>query len=233
MKTVVVGDIHGAWPTFNAFIVRENPELIIQTGDFGYWPGRGDLDPLTMLRSGSTIIHWIEGNHEDNEEICEELAGGGPISPDLPNVIYQPRGSTIELPDGRTVLFAGGAFSVDNAVRQPGWDWFPDHEMLRESDLANFPEPKNVQIDIVISHTAPREFSVSGLPWNQWPKWWDKTPDPSQRILSKVLRRYRPRKWFLGHFHRFQKGTFGGCEWTALGYVGGAEKWWAELDKED
>lgn len=230
MKIVLVGDIHGDWTAFNAFMAREKPDLVLQTGDFGFWPGRGNLDPLTMLMPGNSTIHWIEGNHEDHEEIYEELMDGGPISPNLSNVIYQPRGSTIKLPDGRTVLFAGGAFSVDNAARQPGWDWFPDYEILQDSDLVNFPDPKQVQIDIVISHTAPHEFAVSGLPWEQWPKWWDKTPDPSQRVLSNILRRYQPKQWFLGHFHSFNRGTFERCKWTALGHLGGAETWWIELD---
>lgn len=37
-----------------------------------------------------------------------------------PGVIYQPSGSTLTLPDGRVVLFLGGAKSVDWPLRTGG-----------------------------------------------------------------------------------------------------------------
>jgi Icc-related predicted phosphoesterase len=228
---LIVGDIHGDWASLNALIEQHKPDIILQCGDFGFWPGHIWRDPAKKLKPGSTHIHWIDGNHEDLRELHALVESGKrTLSVDMPNVIYQPRGSTLELPDGRNVLFAGGAFSVDNAVRLPGRDWFPDHELLTEDDLDNFPDPSQVQIDVVISHTAPREFNVKGLPYEQWPAWWDRTPDPSERVLNEVLRRYQPKQWFLGHFHRFQQDEFDGCKWTALDYSGSDRQWWIELE---
>ena len=49
------------------------------------------------------------------------------------------------LPDGRTVLFMGGALSVDKAWRTPGYDWFPE-ESITTGDLDRLPD---VHVDIV------------------------------------------------------------------------------------
>ena len=227
---LVVGDIHGDWVSFNKLIDQHQPQVILQCGDFGYWPGNRRYSPAINIEPCSTHIHWIDGNHEDFNALrdlveTDDLA----LSDELPNVSYQPRGSTLELPDGRNVLFAGGAFSVDNAIRKPGKDWFPDFETLTESELDNFPDPSQIQIDIVVSHTKPREFNVKGLSYDLWPAWWDRTLDPSERVLSEILRRYQPKQWFLGHFHQFQEGEFEGCQWTALDCAGKNRQWWIEL----
>ena len=202
----------------------------MQCGDLGFWPGHRFHDPTTKLQPNSTRIHWVDGNHDDHRALQEKVkANRLQLSEALPNVVFQPRGSTLTLPDGRTVLFAGGAFSVDNRVRLPGRDWFPDLEILTEEDLKNFPDPDFTNIDIVVSHTAPKEFSAKGLPLERWPAWWDQDKDPSTIILSKVLHAYKPSQWFFGHFHLYQEGTYDGCDWYALDHAQGDSRWWMKL----
>lgn len=230
-KIVVMGDLHAQWGLFNSFINKKSPDIILQCGDFGFWP-RTRRNPTEHLRPKNTRIHWCDGNHEDHVALAERASSGNlAISKKMPNVIYQPRGSVLELPDGRNVLFAGGAFSVDHnhPSRKIGKDYFPDLELLSEQDLAIFPDPDKVQIDIVISHTRPKEFYVKKMPWSQWPKWWDKTPDPSELVLSEIFKRYQPKQWFLGHFHEFDQGEVDGCKWTALADAGSGKRWWIEL----
>lgn len=228
MKIMVAGDVHGDFAKLNRLIARHQPSILLQCGDFGFWPKDERFDLQTKLKPGSTRIHFIDGNHEDHLAL-DDVQRSGNLEI-MENCFFQPRGSTLELPDGRMVLFVGGGLSVDNAIRKPGHDWFPDHELLTENDLAKFPDPDQVQIDGVISHTAPLEFDVEGLPYSRWPKWWDRTPDSSQRVLSEVLRRYKPARWFFGHLHTYQVGEIDGCEWTALSYAGAPERWWDYLD---
>ncbi|MBC16243.1 MAG: hypothetical protein CL942_04235 [Desulfovibrio sp.] len=225
---MIVGDVHASWGMLNKLINRQRPDIILQCGDFGFWPKNRRHNPTQNLKIGSTQLHWCDGNHEDHEAL-EQVQASGRLEI-MPTCFYQPRGSMLELPDGRVVLFAGGGLSVDNGMRKPGHDWFPDHELLTEKDLAKFPDPAQVKIDIVISHTAPLEFDVEGIPYSQWPSWWDRTPDPSRRTLSEVLRRYKPSRWFFGHFHTYQKGKVDGCEWTTLSCVGSIYRWWEYLD---
>lgn len=224
---MIVGDLHASWGMLNKLVNRQHPDIILQCGDFGFWPKNKRYNPTLNLKLGPTRLYWCDGNHEDHNVL--NLYQNSGLLKIVSNCFYQPRGSTLELPDGRVVLFAGGGLSVDNAMRKPGHDWFPDYELLTEDDLARFPDPNQVNVDVVISHTAPLEFDVEGIPYSKWPSWWDRSPDPSRRILSKVLRRYKPSRWFFGHFHTYQEGKVDGCEWTAMAHAGSNQRWWIEL----
>jgi len=111
----------------------------------------------------------------------------------------------------------GGAHSFDWKLRTPGFDWFPELELVTESDLENLPDKK---IDIVISHTAPEEFYMSFPP----------KEDPSRESLSYILKRYKPKLWFFGHFHIYDTGFDLGCRWTALADIESYFKNWVWLD---
>ena len=157
-------------------------------------------------------IHWCDGNHEDHhalQQIVRKHGHDAPIKV-AENVFYQPRGSVLPLPDGRNVLFMGGAFSVDWKLRRA--DWSGELELITENDLDRVP---NVEIDIVISHTAPNEFEIDLPPL---PADWDPTPDPSRDVLSRILRERQPKLWYFGHFHTSATGESLGCKWTALSH---------------
>ena len=38
MKTLIVGDIHGDWGKLNALMQKKQPDIVLQCGDFGWWP---------------------------------------------------------------------------------------------------------------------------------------------------------------------------------------------------
>jgi len=155
--------------------------------------------------------YWCEGNHEDYS--CFQAHETSEI---YPNIFHMGRGSTLMLPDGRTVLFMGGALSVDKAWRTPGYDWFHE-ETITTCDLDRLPD---VHVDIVISHTCPVEFEILDD---------DKLDrDICQQALSHVLAKYHPSLWYFGHFHRFKKGYTMGCSWTAL-TMAGCSNWWEHL----
>lgn len=233
MKTLLVGDIHGDFQVINALIRDEKPDMIIQVGDFGYWPRLPDhgwppYDP--PLLNGGVPVHWCDGNHEDHY-VLSEIAESGEVEV-LPNVYYQPRGSVLTLQDGRNVLFFGGAASGDKWSRIEGRDWFQS-EVPTLKDIDRIPD--DIKIDIVISHTAPLRFKVrSSPPPNGYAKlqWRLKHDEETRKILNKVLHRYQPRSWYFGHFHIFQQGRCKetGTEWTALAMpMEAGEQWWIEL----
>jgi hypothetical protein len=131
------------------------------------------------------------------------------------------RGNTLTLPDGRNVLFMGGAHSIDEDAREPGIDWFPQ-EAITEADIHNLPD---MEIDIVISHTCPVEIfdklsKMTGMISHDI--------DSSRGALSYVLERYRPALWYFGHFHVYATGKTRGVRWFCLDKVGGY-KWWTRL----
>ncbi|MCC5850179.1 MAG: metallophosphoesterase [Verrucomicrobia bacterium] len=216
-KVMLLGDVHRQFEDVTRLIEAQRPSLILQVGDLGYWPKK----ERRILRDGTVLggtldtlgipLHFCDGNHEDHAALraLEALEV-------FPNVFYQPRGSLLTLPDGRKVLFAGGARSIDREYRVVGEDWFAE-EVLREHELEGFPD---TEVDIVVSHTAPREFDPLDL--------CHRDRDPSRICLSWVLHRMRPKLWVFGHFHRQACGEWHGVKWISLG-MAGQPQWWQWL----
>jgi len=225
-KTLIMGDLHGDFGRLNSFVNKKRPAIILQTGDFGYWPrlshkalyGRRNpkyKDPVMPKMPEETNLYWCDGNHEDHHALIDR------VTDELyPRVHYMPRGSTFELPDGRIVLFMGGALSIDRNCRLEGggnYGWFPE-EQVRESNVMDLDIDR---VDIVISHTCPQEFDV--------PMRYEYN-DSSRLALSYILHNHKPKQWFCGHWHHFCTGEYIGCKWTAMGrFDSGGPGGWIEL----
>ena len=158
---------------------------------------------------GNTQMFFCDGNHEDHDslETLQDLQV-------YPNVYYMQRGTTLKLPDGRVVLFAGGARSVDAHMRTPGVDWF-ENETLSPRDVAHL---EDIKIDIIISHTCPVDFNIDDPRIHG--------ADPSRIVLSLLLHRFKPSLWYFGHYHHYQTGEVDGCKWTCVPQIG--MQHWAE-----
>ncbi len=225
---LVCGDLHGVWQYTNQLISRKHPDIILQTGDFGWWPKLHKSPYITGnknkrwdqygLKNHDCKIYFCDGNHEDHWDLQERDQTC--IHEVMDNVFYVPRFNTIKLPDDRTVLFVGGARSTDSHLRQIGVDWFPEEE-IKYRDLDRLPKG---DIDIVISHTAPREFTL--------PKKYTGSEmhyhDSSRDALSLVLETYKPKLWFFGHWHDYLHGTYNETEWHAL-HMTGEVMWWKKI----
>ena len=238
MKIFVMGDLHGDWNHLNTFINKKNPDIILQCGDFGYWPkfsgttsiGKPIYDsdglPTRMrnvwrledIKNKNTKIYFCDGNHEDHESLknleSNEI---------LPNVFYMKRGSTLTLPDGRIVLFMGGARSIDYRMRTPGIDWYPE-ETITQSDIYNLPD---IKIDIIISHTCPLEFYKEIQSEFKFAKF----NDPCYSALSYLLEMYKPSLWYFAHFHCCQEGQYKNTRWEMLG-MSKETNWFTELKEK-
>jgi predicted phosphodiesterase len=210
-RILVVGDIHGRWAVLNELIATQKPDLILQAGDLGYFPRQKKYHPH-HIRNGTTIIRFVDGNHEDHDSLAKIKRNEV-----RPGIFYQKGGSTITLEDGRVVLFMGGASSTDRELRTPEYDWFPQ-ETIRQRDLDNLPD---IKVDIVISHTCPREFEILGTGWHPG-------NDPSMVALSEILEMYHPDLWYFGHWHLYRQGEYRNCRWTCLDECM-AVHWWTEL----
>ncbi len=223
MKILMVGDSHGLFLPLLGLIAEQEPDLVLQCGDFGFWPKR----PVTGWDASggpgihgavppfAAPVHWCDGNHE-NHHALNNLRDDDPTPRAHQvghNCFWQDRGSTLTLPDGRVVLFIGGADSIDKGGRTPGFDWFPE-ETLGQGELDRLPDCK---VDIVVSHTAPLYFHLSAH--GPMPGLRDKNRDPSRLVLDQVFDRYRPSQWFFSHWHYFRVGEHAGCRWTMLNMV--------------
>lgn len=220
-RIIIAGDVHGDWRRFNVFLNKKKPEMVLQAGDFGYWP-REEGYELNRLKNFDTKIHWCDGNHEDHWSLKQLTTNE--VSP---HVFYQPRGSILTLPDGRNVLFFGGATSIDKDVRTLGRDWFPE-EVPSYADFETL-DKINVEIDIVISHTCPKEFEIEIHPWLIHSLARERINDSTRSLLSCIRERFRPSLWYFGHWHVAMAGHYEGCRWRALGMCP-ETNWWSILE---
>lgn len=223
---IVLGDVHGQWAVVNKLIASRKPAIILQVGDYGYWPAADNTTciktyggpkrkwKLCGIKNPNTIIHWCKGNHEDHRalatlqdnEVC-------------PGVTYMPFGSTLTLPDSRTVLFLGGARTHNPGAYQQGIDVFPAIESAQLSDKYELPDCK---IDIVISHTCP----------STWLKQitYAYVQDPTNEVLDYALYKYKPALWYFGHFHTYltDYDARTNTRWTCLNFER-RTGWWKYL----
>jgi hypothetical protein len=206
---MIVGDTHGDFSQLNCLIAKKRPEIVLSCGDFGYWPKFNKNTP--KIHTGK--IYFCDGNHEDFHSLYNS-----PSNEVWPNVLWMKRGSTLTLPDGRTVLFFGGADSIDRNMRTDGIDWFKE-ERITQDDLDNIPD---IKIDIVVSHTCPMEFDITS--GNHF---YD-TDNYCRKALSVVLEKTKPSEWYFGHWHVRSLGNYNGCKWTALN-MAGEWGWWLWL----
>lgn len=253
-SVLILGDLHHTWAKTNFLIAKYRPSIILQAGDFGWWPrlhkktyishGTYRRDPMTGMRraapfnqyglhTGDGKLYFCPGNHEDWEDLNSKADSFNPVPVELfKNVFYMPRCSTMDLPDGRRILFIGGADSIDKDDRKYRFDWYPE-ELITYADIKNLPDTK---IDIVVSHTCPSWFK-QGLfeksdDWRQSDSYWlEKFRDPSCLALDAVFEQYRPKLWFFGHFHVSKTGQYKDCRWFALNKQP-ETGWWMFLPKE-
>lgn len=205
MSLYILGDVHGDFGRLNTFINKKFPQRVICAGDFGFWPGHKEFE-LSKIKNRFTEVLWIDGNHENIEKIQEIIGNSRELTP-IQNITYCPRGSTLTLPDGRKILFMGGASSIDKHWRTPGYDWFWQED-ISYKDMEALPDE---EIDIVISHTCPSSFLNTMLSKDA-----RKFNDPAYEYLEFILDKYKPKLWFFGHWHCRKEGFNKGCKWVAL-----------------
>ena len=229
-KVLIVGDLHGDWGKLNAIITKKKPDLVLQCGDFGWWPKmevRSEVIyhqkewKLKGLKTGSSVVRWCDGNHEDHEDLDAFDRGRRESVWCYDNVVYQPRGSVHRLKDGRRVLFFGGAESVDRAMRTPGFDWFHREIPNDEEYERAMTQPK---VDIVISHTCPSTTFPSRYATAQ------KTGDITCQMLSSLVAKHKPTHLYHGHWHSADSQVSGDTKIISLDYPGHGGKWWDWLE---
>jgi hypothetical protein len=238
MKIFIMGDIHADFGALNRFVNKKKPNIILQCGDFGWWPHRHLVERISRnhffdqyaIKLQGSYFYWCDGNHENHDDLQQRvrLAQGAPIEIPVPGCFYMRRGSILTLPDGRNVLFFGGAMSTDKEGRTEGDSWWAGEVPTRE-DLEYARTQIAVhggRLDIVVSHTAPSAF-LRQLPAKEIGQ--NRLEDPTVEFLDTILEEFRPKQWFFGHFHLHAQGQDHGCAWQALSGQGLGGNWFVEL----
>lgn len=218
MRIAFIGDVHGGWDDlYNALDRIPEDAMVIQVGDFGFYPWA--LVNLALDRP----VHFVDGNHEHFPFLQERVNFSDPapqIVRDFPNLIYLPRGLTLNI-EGVVFGFMGGANSVDRKARQSAAlfneqpeTWFPQEIPTEVEHARLLCAPR---LDVIVSHDAPAEAYDGGyIPLNG--RWKADDYDRLNRgRLQTLLEMKKPESWVHGHFHNRYRAKIQGCDVVGLG----------------
>lgn len=217
MFNLFVGDTHGRFDKLNQLIAQHKPDNVFVCGDFGYWNeqtfGGPDYNLWDRIVTNDTKVYFCDGNHEDFNMLDKLVEQHGYRKPILvaKNVYYCPRGSELILEDGTSVLFFGGAYSVDKPLRIKDINWFEQEQATFEQ----LDRVQNKQYDIVVSHTCPMRclFDVSMKTGINRAKI---NHTQTEQVLDKLFDIVQPKLWFFGHWHQYGNFEYNGCKLVML-----------------
>lgn len=188
-------------------------DLILQLGDFGYWPMQMDgaeflASVETALAEHDMFLWFIDGNHEDHHHLLQvpvdRTTGRRPVSA---HVEHLPRGFRWTWA-GRRWVAAGGAVSMDVHFRQEEVTWFPEEEL---TDVEVDAIVSDGPADVLVSHDAPfgtpflySRYRQSLHPSERnvgWPVAALHSSDAHQGRLLRLVEGLGVRQVFHGHHH--------------------------------
>ena len=232
-SVIVCGDIHGDFITLVDKLRQTDihDALVVIAGDCGF----GFEEPEYYENIYQRILR-----HLDAYNLWIVMLRGNHDNPDYYNGdkrITHERWQTI--PDysvlqtcGKSILCVGGAISIDRTMRLQWMELRPKHEtywpdeppIYNQLTLNSLLE-LDLQIDTVVSHTAPSFCELQtkrGL--SSWcmkdSTLWDDTTQERQTmddIHAHLLRDKHPLKnWYYGHFHQSWCSHIDGISYTLL-----------------
>ena len=244
-RVLIAGDTHGntAWmEALTRTAAAEGCAVIIQVGDFGYFPnfpdGPGFLaDANAACATNGVELWFVDGNHDDHDALAQ-FRQADTLVRLTDHVAYIPRGARLRL-GGVRFGFLGGAFSVDWRDRTTGIDWWPSET----TDLSDVARLGDDDLDVLISHDAPTGLDLAD---RRLPAEDQIRADEVRSLIASAVEATRPQIVFHGHWHRAhdtelswidraETGRTGALTWRStriigLGCDGDIDAGWLLLD---
>lgn len=216
----ILGDIHGNFNHLITLIDKiGDTSPIIQVGDFGMTNNHGNMKEILNLLDKKlgqvgNKMYVIRGNHDN------PIYWNGDWV--LENIELLPDYSVREI-EGKTVLFVGGALSIDRVPRiMDGgrYYWIDEDFVLDKKKIKNL-----IGIDVVITHTAPQFVPPQQI--NDLVRSFAQYDPPLLHELAiergQVSEMYEllTKKnyithWFYGHFHINSTYTYENTEFICV-----------------
>ena len=196
MRRTFIGDVHGKYKQYKR-IIEESEHPTIQLGDMGVgfkrnnpsdWHTTWYPNPphKTMILDDH---RFIRGNH-DNPSVCRKhsqwIADGHTMTTDL----------------GNKIMFIGGAFSIDRAYRNEGYDWWADEEMSYDELQTLIDEYIHFKPNIMVTHDCPSNIAdIIFASDMRFGKFNTRTGSAFEAMFNN----HQPDKWLFGHWHISKK----------------------------
>lgn len=232
-RVLLLGDLHGehGWLKMAARAAVENDcPVILQLGDFGFWPHYGSGKHFlknveqTLERYGLELW-WVDGNHENHDWLAEQPHIDGFWR--MGRTVHIARGARWEWSDVR-FLGCGGAYSIDKRRRTEGESWWAG-ETITEGDVRRCVKGP---ADVMVTHDAP--WGVAGVmgPGTVGDK--DSFPESeaNRKRVQAIVDAVRPQLLVHGHYHHRNSGMYRGTRIEGFGRDMDAESM-AVLDLAD
>jgi len=168
----IIGDVHSRADRYLA--LADGAEYSIQVGDMGFDYG--------FLRGADPARHrFIGGNHDNYDRIggCAHHLGDFGIWP---------------VPGLGELFFVRGGFSVDQAGRTEGVNWWRAEELSAPQANLAFKSYSMAKPDIVVSHECPFGW-LPNLVGSRVIR------TRTNQMLQAMLDAHAPGLWAFGHFH--------------------------------
>lgn len=212
-QVIVCGDIHGNMDVIIDFLKKMNLSncAIIVAGDFGigFEQNTKEIKKLKyfnrILGNKNNTIYAVRGNHDDPNYF------NGKYDTDFIKLV--PDYTVLKL-NQWNILCVGGATSIDRINRKKyitgkGLDWWKDEIFVYDKDKINKINNNNINIDFVITHTAPTFcYPIVKLGLEYWIKrdeHLDKDVSLERYNVTLLYEHLKQNNniinWFYGHFH--------------------------------
>lgn len=221
-RIYITGDLHGQIENIKQFVEYnydthcfDGSDIMILLGDagFNYFLNKKDDEIKEAVSKLPFTFFVIRGNHEERpgylhedykhtgswrtEVFFENLVY---VEAKYPKIKYAMDGPNLyKIKNYSTVIYPG-AYSVDKEYRlMNGWHWFRGEQLTEEEREWGLSLARGLEVDLVLSHTAPLEFEPRDLFLSSINQ---STVDKSmEKYLQEIHETVDYKLWCWGHYH--------------------------------
>lgn len=222
MKILLVGDTHGmvgVIPKIEKKLEIHNIDVVVQLGDFSlFWDKEGFITAFeNMLCRNSVDGFFIDGNHDDFSVLAAigALDADTPqLMPDCERLFYLPRGLHWEW-SGVAFGALGGACSIDWGFRELGINWYPEDEIISQTQYNRL--TSKGPVDVLLTHDGPNteamqkrlddyrrssRFNIDAAT--------EKLSNTQREYITAAINKLEPIALYHGHHHHAYATTHAG-----------------------
>lgn len=162
-------------------------------------------ESIKLYSSLPFTVLFVDGNHENFDLLNAypiEQWHGGKVHKITDHVIHLMRGQVFEI-ENKTFFTFGGGYSIDKAIREPHYSWWPQELPTEEEIQEGFKNLSKVnhQVDFVITHDCPSFLLLLVALYASYGSRDKFEPRESNIALERFLTVLEFKHWYFGHYH--------------------------------